>query len=155
MRTTRWGRAIGAVVGNLQPDPTSLPGIRRDPNVLLQFGDLETQVGIQEEPLAVFKRDKGHARVLATFTHEADAERYVLVLARPEIVSGPLHASFDCSTWPDSVEVDPLEQSVTWRAEDGIHRMTTESLLQRKHLRRVAWARNVTLEELLTRAARS
>lgn len=84
--------------------------------MLLQHGDLETQIGIRSDPLAIFKRDRGSARLLTTFSHEADAERYLLIKARPELVSGPCDAAPERYTWPEGVDADDeaSELTVTW-----------------------------------------
>lgn len=155
MRTTLHGRAVGAALGNPQPDPTTLPGIRRGADVLLQFGGHETQFGIQAEPLAVFERQRGSSRIVATFSHEADAERYLMVLARPEIVPEPWDAAHVRYTWPDGVDIDEAKRNVTWEADDGTHRMSVVDLAERKNLCLAAWARNVPIEDLLARAARA
>lgn len=155
MRTTLHGRAIGATLGNPQPDPTTLAGIPRGPDVLLQFGDHETQFGVQAEPLAVFERQRGASRIVTTFSHEADAERYLLVLARPEIVPEPWDDAHVRYTWPDDVQVDDVKRSVTWRADDGTHRMSVVDLAEQKNLCLAAWTRNVPIEDLLARAARA
>lgn len=154
MTTTRYGRAIGAALGNPQPDPTTIRGIIRSADVLLQFGDLETQFGIQAEPLAVFERQRGSSDILTTFTHEADAERYLLILGRPGIVPEPWDDGHLRYTWPDGVELDDAMLNVRWQAEDGLHEMSSSVLHERKNLCLAAWARELPVEELLARAAR-
>jgi len=154
MTTTRHGRAIGAALGNPQPDPTSLSGAVREPNVMVQFGDLETQLGIQAQPLAVFERQRGSTRIVTTFTHEADAERYLVVSARPEIVPEPWDVAHTRYAWPDDVDVDEAKLNVAWESEDGTHRMSTTRLGERKNLCLAAWARDTPIEVLLARAAR-
>lgn len=156
MRTTAHGRAIGAAIGNPKPDPTSLPGILRRAGVLLQYGDLETQIGIQSDPLATFKRDRGSARLLTTFSHESDAERHLLISARPELVSEPWDAAPDRYTWPEGVDADEAasELTVTWRSEDELHRVVTRAVGERRNVCMTAWVRDVPIEELLERAAR-
>ena len=157
MSTTAHGRAIGAAAGNPQPDPTSLPGILREAGVLLEYGDLETQIGIQSDPLAIFKRDRGSARLLTTFSHEADAERYLLIKSRPELVSEPWDAAPDRYTWPEGVDADDeaSELTVTWRSEDGLHRIATRAAGERRNVCMTAWVRDAPIEELLERAART
>lgn len=155
MRTTQHGRAVGAALGNPQPDPTTLVGTIRKAHVLLQFGDLETQFGIQTEPLAVFERQRGWSRILTTFTREVDAERYLLILGRPGIVPEPWDDGHVRYTWPDGVELDDAMLNVKWQAEDGAHEMTSSSLRERTNLCLAAWARDVSIEELLARAARN
>ncbi|MBT1681818.1 hypothetical protein [Curtobacterium flaccumfaciens] len=156
VRTTAHGRAIGAAIGNRHPDPTSPPGILREAGVLLQHGDVETQIGVQSEPLAIFKRDRGFSRVLTTFSHEADAERYLLIKARPELVSEPWGAAPDRYTWPEGVDADDeaSELTVTWRSDDGLHRVVTRAVGERRNVCMTAWVRNVRVEELLGRAVR-
>ncbi|WP_141399103.1 hypothetical protein [Curtobacterium sp. 'Ferrero'] len=155
MMSTSRARAIGAVLGNPQPDPASLSGIPREPNVLVQFGDLETQLGIQAEPLAVFERQRGSSRIVTTFTHEADAERYLLISARPEIVPEPWDDAHVRYTWPDDVVVDDTKLNVSWDSDDGTHRMATTALGERKNLCLAAWSRDTPIEVLLARAART
>jgi len=157
MTTTRHGSSIGAALGNVQPDETTVPGILRAPGVLLQFGDLETQFGIQAEPLAVFERQRGHTRIVTTFTHEEDAERYLLTFARPEAVPEPWDDARVRYTWPDDVQVDVdvAKLNVAWEARDGTHRMSTVDASERKTLCMAAWARNVSIPELLARVGRA
>ncbi|MBT1543787.1 hypothetical protein [Curtobacterium aurantiacum] len=124
--------------------------------MLLEYGDLETQIGIQSDPLAIFKRDRGSARLLTTFSHEADAERYLLIKSRPELVSEPRDAAPDRYTWPEGVDADDeaSELTVTWRSEDGLHRVATRAAGEHRNVCMTAWARNVQVEELLGRAVR-
>lgn len=154
VRTTPHGRAIGEALGNPQPDPTTLAAISRGADVLLQFGDHETQFGIQAEPLAVFERQRGSLRVVTTFSHEADAERYLLVLARPAIVPEPWDAARVRYAWPDDVDVDEVKRTVTWEADDGTHRISVVDLAERKNLCLTVWARNVPIVDLLTELLR-
>lgn len=152
--TTVHGRALGALLGNPQPDPTGLPGIRRDANTLVEYGDIETQVGVQAQPLAVFKRERGQSRVLTTFSHEEDAERYLLVRAHPDVVTDRWKEP-DRYLWPTGVEAEVSARrcAVTWSAADGTHEIVTTSPIgEADPVCRTAWVRDVPIDELMARA---
>ncbi|MCA5923426.1 hypothetical protein [Curtobacterium oceanosedimentum] len=104
--------------------------------MLLPYGDLETQIGIQSNPLAMFKRDRGSARLLTTFSHQGDAERSLLIKSRPELVSEPWDAAPDRYTWPEGVDAvdDASELIVTWRSEDGLHRVVARAVGERRNV---------------------
>jgi hypothetical protein len=153
--TTHHGHAIGLAIGNRRPDPTGLPGISRGPGVLLEYGDLESQFGIQEHPLAVFERQRGSSRVMTSFTHETDAERYLLVRGCPQIVTEPWDGG-DRYLWPDGARavLDRPGLSVSWRGDDALHVMETSTFGEFDTLCRAVWVRDISISELLRRAAR-
>lgn len=141
---------LGAFVGNFGPDWSGLPGIRRQPEVMFEYGNIETSSRVESclDGYRLVDRDRGHESTAAEFSHVDDVERFIAIRdgsQRSSRLWFPGRA-----TAPDAVTLqsDGGTYVFSWGRDDE-HIVRAFGIPGASAACRLAWVRTLPLEQVI------
>lgn len=141
---------LGAFVGNSGPDWSGLPGIRRQPKVMFEYGNIETSSRVEScaDGYRLVDRDRAHESTVAEFSHTDDVERFIAIRDGSRRSSGLWFPGR--ATAPDAVTLqsDGGTYVFSWGHGDE-HIVRAFGIPEASTAYRLAWVRALPLEQVM------